>query len=299
MAINQPRNTLFCFGLGYTASRLAGQLRAEGCIVAGTCRSEEQRAALRADGLDAVLFDRAQPLDDPAEALAGVTHLLGSVPPDEAGDAVLDCHGADIATCRNLRWVGYLSTTGPYGDHDGGWVDEDTPVTPSGVRGRRRADAEEGWLELWRRSGVPVHIFRLAGIYGPGRSVLDQLRAGTAKRIVKPGHVFSRIHVDDLVAVLLASIARPNPGAVYNVCDDMPASPAEVVEYGAELLGVAPPPEIPFDEAALSPMAASFYADNKRVRNTRIHEELGVALKYPDYKAGLRALLAGGGEGAG
>ncbi len=291
MANNQSPNFLFCFGLGYSASRLGRRVRAEGWRVSGTCRGADQKAALNADGYEIALFDRDRPLDDAAAALAGVTHLLSSAPPDEAGDAVLDCHRQQIAAAKTLRWVGYLSTTGVYGDHGGGWVDEETPLTPAGPRGHRRAEAEAGWLDLWRRSGIPVHIFRLAGIYGPGRSVLDQLRAGAAKRIIKQGHVFSRIHVDDLAAVLRASMARPNPGAVYNVCDDLPASSSEVVAFGADLLGLAPPPETPFDAAELSPMAASFYADNKRVRNDRIKDELGITLQYPDYKAGLRAIL--------
>jgi nucleoside-diphosphate-sugar epimerase len=195
----------------------------------------------------------------------------------------------------SLAWVGYLSTTGVYGDRDGGWVDETSELRPSGARGRRRVAAETAWLDLWRDRGVPVHIFRLAGIYGPGRSPFDALRAGTAKRIVKPGQVFSRIHVDDLASVLLSSIARPRPGAVYNVCDDEPASPADVVAHAAQLLGAPPPPLVSFDEAALSPMARSFYADNKRVSNALIKTELGVRLRYPDYRAGLAAILAAGG----
>ena len=288
----QPRNALFCFGLGYSATRLAARLGAAGWNVAGTCRGRDQQAAHREDGIDAVRFERDRPLAGGIKAFAGITHILSSVPPDDRGDAVLACHGDDIAAARDLQWVGYLSTTAVYGDRGGGWVDEDTAVAPSGARGRRRAAAEDGWLALWRRSAVPVHIFRLAGIYGPRRSALDQLRAGTARRIIKPGHLFSRIHVDDLVTVLRASIAGPNPGAVYNVCDDVPAMSSEVTEYAADLLGVPPPPEVPFDQAALSPMAAGFYADNKRTRNARIKEELGVRLAYPDYKAGLRALLA-------
>ncbi len=240
------------------------------------------------------LFDRGRPLDDPAAALDGATHLLGSVPPDGEGDAVLDHHAADIAGLRGLAWAGYLSTTGVYGNRDGGWVDETSELRPTGPRQRRRAEAEARWLALWREHGVPVHVFRLAGIYGPGRSALEAVRAGTARRVHKPGQVFSRIHVDDIVAVLRASMARPHPGAVYNVCDDEPAPPEDVIAYAAELLGVAPPPLVPFEEAELSPMARSFYADNKRVRNERIKAELGVRLRYPDYRAGLRALLAAG-----
>ena len=280
---------LFCFGLGYSARRLAERLLTRGWRVAGTTRSGAKVAALAEAGIEAFLFDRGRPLDDPAAALAGTTHLLSSVPPDADGDPVLGQHGADIARAPGLQWVGYLSTTGVYGDRDGGWVDEDSALTPSGERGRRRLAAERVWLALF---GHPAHLFRLAGIYGPGRSALDTVRAGTAKRIDKPGQVFSRIHVADIATVLEASIAKPNPGRAYNLCDDEAAPPAEVIEYACRLLGQPPPPLVPFDDAELSPMARSFYADNKRVSNRRIKEELGVRLAYPDYKAGLRALLA-------
>ena len=289
------RRRLFCFGLGYTALRLAEALMAEGWRVAGTCRSEDKRRRLEDRGIAAYLFDRGRPLDDAGAALAGATHLLSSAPPDGHGDAVLDHHAAAIAHAEGLEWIGYLSTTSVYGDHRGLWVDEDTPPEPSGERGRWRLDAEKLWLDFWPGHAIPAHAFRLAGIYGPGRSALDAVRAGTAKRIDKPGQVFSRIHVDDIVAVLRASIARPNGGRAYNVCDDRPAPPAEVVAFACDLLGVEPPPLVPFDEAELSPMGRSFYADNKRVRNDRIKQELGVTLAYPDYEAGLRALLAAGG----
>ncbi|MBV8651953.1 MAG: SDR family oxidoreductase, partial [Alphaproteobacteria bacterium] len=219
------------------------------------------------------------------------THTLVSVPPDAAGDPVLDRHAADIAALPCLAWLGYLSTTGVYGDRGGGWVDEGSALRPSGERGRRRVAAETGWLELWRRHRLPVHLFRLAGIYGKGRSALDTVRRGEAKRIDKPGQVFSRIHVDDIATVLEASMARPDPGAAYNVCDDDPAPPQEVVAFACELLGVTPPPLIPFAGAEMSAMARSFYDDNKRVDNSRIKRELGVVLQFPDYRAGLRALL--------
>src|SRR5438105_9842462 len=195
---------LFCFGFGYTARVLARRLAAEGWIVGGTCRTADKATALRATGFRVEVFDRDRPL--PREALDGVTHLLVSAPPDAAGDPVLAMHGEDIAAIKRLRWLGYLSTTGVYGDRGGGWVDETAALSPSGERGRRRVAAEAGWLDLWRSRGIPVHIFRLAGIYGPGRSAFDALRAGTAKRIDKPGQVFSRIHVEDLAHVLARSI---------------------------------------------------------------------------------------------
>ena len=278
----------FCFGLGYSARFLAAILAAEGWRVAGTTREDD---AGTSGGFPLEIFTRGQPLATPAATLAGVTHVLVSVPPDQAGDPVRDKHGADLAALPDLRWLGYLSTTGVYGDHGGGWVDERSDLAPTGERGRRRVEAEAGWLDLHRRTGLPVHVFRLAGIYGPGRSALDTVRSGRAQRIDKPGQVFSRIHAVDLAAVLRASIARPHPGAVYNVCDDDPAPPEAVIAYAADLLGVSRPPLVPFAEAALSPMARSFYDDNKRVSNRRIKDELGIRLRYPSYRDGLQALL--------
>jgi nucleoside-diphosphate-sugar epimerase len=293
-----PTLRLFCFGLGTTALALARGLMKDGWTVAGTCRGGEAANRLRGQGIEAFPFERGRPLADAKGALTGTTHVLSSVPPDEAGspassgDPVVDVHGADIAALAGaLRWAGYLSTTGVYGDRGGGWVDEGSELRPTGPRGRRRVEAEAAWLELWREHGVPVHLFRLAGIYGPGRSALDAVRAGRAKRIVKPGQVFSRVHVDDIVQTLRASVDRPNPGAAYNVCDDLAAPPEDVITFACELLGTPPPPLVAFEEAELSEMARSFYADNKRVRNDRIKQELGVSLTYPDYRVGLRALL--------
>jgi len=283
---------LFCFGLGYTAGRLAHALLPGGWSVAGTRRNGEPVGTQAGDGTERFIFDRDHPL--PAGALEGTTHILHSVPPDAAGDPVYDLHADGIAALPGLAWMGYLSTTGVYGDSGGGWVDETSPLRPSSARTERRVKAESRWLDLGRERSLPVHVFRLAGIYGPGRSVLDQLRAGTARRIGKPGQVFSRIHVDDIVAVLRASMDRPAPGAIYNVCDDRPAPQPAVIEYAASLLGIAPPPLVPFEDADLSPMAKSFYADSRRVRNDRIKSQLGVRLAYPDYETGLRAILAGG-----
>ena len=283
---------LFVFGLGYSAGVLAARVRAEGWTVAGTAREPARVAALDREGIAAHRFDRDHPLADPASALAGATHLLLSVPPDRDGDPVLDRHGEDVAALAGLRWLGYLSTTGVYGDRGGGWVDEGSELRPTSDRARRRVAAEAGWRALARAHDLPLHIFRLAGIYGPGRSVLDQLRAGTARRIDKPGHAFSRIHVEDLARVLRASMDRPRPGAVYNVADDRAAPAADVVAHGARLLGLAPPPLEPFETAELSPMARSFWRDDKRVRNDRVKRELGVRLLYPDYEAGLAAVLA-------
>ena len=290
--MNQSPGRLFCFGLGYTAEALGRALMADGWSVAGTCREAARREELAGLGMDAWLFDGEQSLEDAAAALAGATHLLASAPPGEDGDGAVFLHGLDIAEVESLEWIGYLSTTGVYGNHRGLWVDEETPVSPSGARGRHRALAEDQWLEYWSSYGIPTQVFRLAGIYGPGRSPLDAVRCGRARRIDKQGQVFSRIHRDDIVTVLRASMARPDGGRVYNVCDDKPAPPQDAVAFACELLGMAPPPLEPFHDAELSPMALSFYADNKRVRNSRIKRELGVTLAYPDYEAGLRALFA-------
>jgi nucleoside-diphosphate-sugar epimerase len=284
---------LFCFGLGYSAIRTAERLMREGWTVSGTTRSREKQRALREQGIRVFLFARGRPLADAVGALTGVTDVLTSVPPDAEGDPVLDHHRDDLVAMEGVRWLGYLSTTGVYGDTGGMTVDETAPLQPTSERSRRRVAAERLWLDLCRSHGLPIHVFRLAGIYGPGRSVLDQVRAGTARRIEKPGQVFSRIHVDDIASVLRASLARPEPGAIYNVCDDEPAEPGAVVLHACEMLGLEPPPPVSFSEAAagMSPMALTFWRDNRRVDNRRMKEVLGVELAYPDYRTGLRAIL--------
>lgn len=281
---------LFCFGLGFSATALARRLLDAGWQVAGTCRTAEKAAALRAQGIEAYVFSPDQPLE--RGALAGTTHLLDSVPPTAEGDRVLAALTPDIVALPNLRWVGYLSTTGVYGNKDGGWVDESAPVQPATERGKARAVAEAQWMALHDAHGLPVHRFRLPGIYGPGRSALDQMRAGTARRVDKKGQVFSRIHIHDLGSALMASMNRPNPGAIYNVADDHPCPSPDVVTYAAELLGLEPPPLVPFEQAELSPMATSFYGENKRISNARIKAELGVTLRYPSYREGLADQLA-------
>ena len=282
---------LFCFGYGFSASALGALLGPAGWCLAGTCRTPECCRALANAGVAAVPFSREAPLANPAQSLAGTTHVLLSVPPDSDGDPALDCHGADIAAIQGLEWIGYLSTTGVYGDTGGAWVDESAVPSPTSLRGKRRLEAEQGWRALGEKHGLAVHVFRLAGIYGPGRNALDTVKRGAAKRIEKPGQVFSRIHVADIAQVLAASIARPRAGAIYNVCDDEPASAADVVAHACTLLGVAPPPLTPLEDADLSPMARSFYADNRRVSNDRIKAELGVALRYRSYRTGLAALF--------
>lgn len=282
-----PIRRLFCFGLGYSARVIAHKLAAEGWQVAGTGRDE--KPGFGHQGFDIYTFDGLAPMDDADFALAGTTHILSSVPPSADGDPVLTWHASNIERVETLEWVGYLSTTGVYGDRGGDWVDEGCALQPTGERGRRRVAAEESWFEL--QTDAAVQSFRLAGIYGPGRSALDSVRQGRARRILKPGQVFSRIHVDDIANVLCASIARPEPGAVYNVCDDEAAPPQEVITLACDLLGITPPPEIAFEDAELSDMAQSFYRDNKRVSNKRIKEALGVELKWPNYRDALREMV--------
>lgn len=281
--------TLLCIGFGYSAAVLAKALLAEGWQVIGTTRKAERAREIEALGATPLLLEEG--LDDPRlqAALAEATHLLSSVAPDAQSDPVLREIGPRIEVSRNLAWLGYLSTTGVYGDHGGDWVDEETPTDPGNARSQRRVGAETGWERLCLDRGLPVHIFRLSGIYGPGRSQIDAVKAGRARRIVKPGQVFSRIHVEDIARGLRASMAAPNPGRIYNFADDEPAPADEVVAYAAKLLGVEPPPEIPFSEAELSEMAREFYSECRRVQNLRLRRELGVDLAYPTYREGLAA----------
>ncbi len=279
---------LLIFGYGYSARFLVRELAQPAGTIRVTTRSADKAARPEAAGLTARIF----PGTDMAADLAWATHVLSSAGPEDGSDPVLaEARKAFADAANTLVWVGYLSTTGVYGDHQGGWVDETTPLTPSTERGQARVAAETEWMDLHRKHGLPVHIFRLAGIYGPGRGPFEKVRDGTARRIIKPGQVFSRIHAEDIAQVLLASMARPDPGAVYNVCDDDPAPPQDVIGHAATLLGLPQPPDIAFETAELSPMAASFYAESKRVDNRKIKEDLGVPLRYPDYRAGLAAVL--------
>ncbi len=278
--------TLLSLGHGYSAAALARRL--EGWRIIGTTRRTEKADRLRAHGIEPVLW----PGEDLSPAIAEATHILVSIAPNDEGDVILGHYSDAIAKAApHLKWVGYLSTTGVYGDHQGGWVDEDTPLAPTTKRGRIRVLAESQWQALAERSGLPLHIFRLAGIYGPGRGPFEKVRNGTARRIIRENQFFSRIHVEDIATVLAASIANPDPGAIYNVADDDPSPPEDVLAEAARLLGLPLPPEVPFEEADMSPLARSFYAESKRVRNERIKRDLGVALAYPDYRAGLAALL--------
>lgn len=284
---------LFAFGLGYSALALARRLVSRGWMVTGTTRSNPSPAQVP-QGIRMASLSGSKAPEAFAEGFAGTTHLLLSAGPLETGDPCLAQYQEVILSqAGSLQWIGYLSTTGVYGDHRGGWVTEETRLTPQSPRGQRRVMAERQWQDFGRTVQVPVHIFRLAGIYGPGRSAIDSLRDGSARRIVKPGQVFSRIHVEDIASVLEASIAQGGASSVFNVCDDEAAPPQDVIVYAAKLLGMSPPPEEPFEQAqsTMSEMARSFYAESKRVSNAKLKRLLLPALAYPTYREGLRGCL--------
>lgn len=282
---------LLAIGLGYSAKAVAARLKPQGWHIAGSARTEEGLTAIRAGGYEAVPFSGDSPSPTLAAALREATHLLLSAPPDADGDPVLMHHRADLDATPRLRWIGYLSTIGVYGDQGGAWVDEETPATPIFDRSIWRLAAEQAWLDFATTRGIAAAILRLSGIYGPGRSTLVRLKAGTERRIHKPGQVFNRIHVDDIATATEAAIAR-GAGGVFNITDDEPAPPQEVSAFAAGLLGIESPPLIDWQEAQMPPMARSFYEENKRVRNDRMKQALGVTLRYPTYREGLRALLA-------
>ena len=280
---------LFVFGLGFSARAFVREAKDRFEWIGATTRSPEKADAMRAQGITPFLFDGTQKGEGIADALSQATHVLVSIAPDTEGDPVLLHHRDDLAAAPP-RWIGYLSTVGVYGNHDGAWVDEDTPVTPLSKRSHQRVAAENAWLMLSRQTGIPVQIFRLSGIYGPGRNAFVNFEKGKARRLVKPGQVFNRIHVDDIAGTLMAAISHEPSTRIFNVTDDEPAAPQDVVAHAAELLGVAPPPEQDFETADLSPMARSFYGENKRVSNARVKEELGYRFRFPDYRAALAAL---------
>ncbi len=280
---------LFVFGLGYSATALARAMKGRAAAIAGTVRSHEKAAALAADGFGATVFTGDSPAPAVAKALEGATHILASIPPGEAGDPVLVHHRADIIAAPTLSWIGYLSTVGVYGRYGGAWVSERTTPHPASGRSTLRLAAEREWQAVAAECGIPAAIFRLAGIYGPGRNAFVNLAEGKAHRVVKPGQVFNRIHVEDIAIALAAALGAKAAG-IFNLADDEPAAAEDVVAYAADLMGVTPPPAIPFERADLSPLARSFYDGNKRVANRRIKETLGVALRYPTYRDGLNAL---------
>lgn len=282
---------LFVFGSGYSGLALARRLQAQGWRVTATARNEAGRQALAAEGIAAV---------DPADAAAmtravtGCDAVLITAPPTERGCPALPAVSAALASAGGYPdWIGYLSTTGVYGDRGGRWVRETSRLAAQSVPGARRVAAERDWLDVGRGMGLTVTIFRLPGIYGPGRSAFDRLRDGTARRVVRPGQVFSRIHVSDLAAALQASIERPCAGGIYNLCDDEPCPPEDVVTYAAMLLGVEPPPLVVYDPDAVSSASRRFFTESKRVSNALAKAELGWRPAFATYREGLRAILAG------
>jgi len=274
--------SVLLLGFGYVAKVTARLLLAEGFSVVGTARSLAKAENMRHCGVGPVIAPAAADL---RKLMASATHILVSIPPGEAGDPVLAALGGDV-DLSHLEWLGYLSTTGVYGDAKGGWVDEDTPADPTELRSKRRLEAERSWQAL----SAKTCIFRLSGIYGPGRSALDRVQAGTARRIVKPGQAFSRIHVDDIAAALMASLARPDIEGPFNLADDAPTPQADVVAYAAKLLGVTPPPLEESETAEMSAMMRSFFSASRRVSSEHTRAALGWELKYPTYREGLKAI---------
>jgi nucleoside-diphosphate-sugar epimerase len=285
-------NHLLCLGFGYSAHALAARLPRHNWRITGTSTTEAGCARIRDAGHHSALFDGQRPSAALAAALATATHLLVSAAPNDQGDPLLSQHRADLQRATQLQWIGYLSTVGVYGDHGGGWVDETTPVAPGSERSQRRVLAEQAWQSLTGQRPPPVGIFRLSGIYGPGSSAVDNLRAGTARRIIKAGQVFNRIHVADIARVIDAAMTRQQLSGIYNVTDDEPAPPQDVIAFAANLLGLPVPPGLPFETTELTPMARSFYGENKRVRNDRIKTEFGITLQYPTYRQGMIAIAA-------
>ena len=283
--ISTAHKHLFCFGLGYVGVALAKKLLSIGWQVSGTVRTSEKAKTLKNLGINAYIFDGALGDTVILDQINASSHLISTIAPTEKGDLVINAYKNPLKETKK-SWVGYLSTTGVYGDHKGGWVDENTPPNPEEARSKNRLTAEQQWHSL----NLPLHIFRIAGIYGPNRNILDQLKKNTAQNIVKEGQFFSRIHVDDIVKILMASMAQPTPHEIYNIADDAPSSRQDLVNYGAKLLGITPPKPVPFVDADLSPMTKSFYASNRRVSNRKVKEKLNISLDFPTYQEGLSAL---------
>lgn len=272
--------TALCFGQGYVGGLWRKALEREDYVTLGTCRHS---------GEDVLLFDGEHPV--PRAILDQASYILSTIPPSGEGDPVLRVHQNDLLAHPHLKWIGYISSTGVYGDHQGRWVDEETPCHPTSITGQQRLRAEQQWLHLFQQAGLPVHIFRCSGIYGPARSMMERIVSGQALRIDAPGHYMSRIHVDDIINVLISSMAHPDPGAIYNLADDEPCASREVIEYVCDQLNQPYPPLQGLGEAELSPMARQFYQDNRRVKNDKIKEELHIKLKYPTYREGYRDLI--------
>ncbi|HRY08103.1 MAG TPA: SDR family oxidoreductase [Hyphomicrobiaceae bacterium] len=282
--------SLFCFGLGFCARHLIARLERTQWHIAGTVREAASAERWRAAGIDTYAFDGTAQPPGLAQALSAATHVLISAPPGPDADPVLSQYRSTLAAAAGLGWIGYLSTVGVYGEHHGGWVDETTPPSPVSTRSRHRRAAEEAWDAFSHQTGKRVVIFRLAGIYGPGRSAIDSVRDGRARRIIKPGQRFNRIHVTDIANAVQASMRGKGNAPILNVTDDLPAPPQDVIAYAAEVLGVPAPPEVAFEDAQLSAMARSFYGENKQVRNDLMKRDLGITLAYPTYREGLAAI---------
>ena len=289
--------TLFCFGLGYSAQHYIAEFGGRFARIAGTVTTREKAAAIAASGIgghrvEAFVFD-GEPSPQVTAALMDATTLLVSAPPGDNGDPVLAHCAETIAGAPQLQSIVYLSTIGVYGDHGGAWVDEDTPPKPASARSVARLSAEQAWQALDAHAAKPVAILRLSGIYGPGQNALENLQRGTAKRIDKTGQFFNRIHVADIAQAIDAAFEGCARG-VFNVTDDEPTPQGLPIVFAADLLGITPPPELPFARAAetMSAMALSFYGESKRVKNAKLKFELGVRLRYPTYREGLRELAA-------
>ncbi len=285
---------VFFFGMGYSSratARVLHRLGDPNLPISGTTRSLDRTVGDADDGIRMHVFDGEVPGPTLGADLGHATHVIHSIAPDERGDSVFTLHRADLDSATNLQWLAYFSTVGVYGDFGGAWIDEDAPTRPINLRSKQRVLAEEAWRNYANERGIPLFILRLAGIYGPGRSTFDKLRDGTARRIVKAGQVFNRIHVEDIGEVT-ARAALSGLEGTYNLADNEPAPPQDLVTYAAQKMGIAPPPEQPFETAEMTPMARSFYSDNKRVSNRRVLDALGYELRYPTYRAGLDAIWA-------
>ena len=280
----------FFFGLGFSSQAAAAAMRERGIAVGGTVRSAEKAERLVRQGVDAVVFDGTTPGPGVAAALMEATHVILSAAPDEDGDPVLRHHRRELDAAPKLEWLCYYSTVGVYGDFDGAWIDETAPLVPRNMRSDLRVAAENAWRDYARSLGVPLCILRLAGIYGPGRSTFDKLREGTARRVIKPGQVFNRIHVGDIARVTALAAERRLDGT-FNMADDEPAPPQDVISHAAHMLGMAVPPDLPFETTEMTPMQRSFYRDNKRVSNRAIKQALGIEMLYPTYRQGLASIL--------
>lgn len=284
---------LMIFGAGYSGKAIAKSLQDSMDRVCGTTRSADQADKLQSLGITPFIFDGEMLNDDLRAALSTVTHLVQSIAPGKTGDPLLRLCGGDLQSLMpKLKWAAYLSTVGVYGNHDGAWVDEHTPCKPVSARSLERVEAEQAWIKAANDASVPLCILRLSGIYGPGRNGFMNLEKGTARRLIKQDQVFNRIRVEDIGAVSAFLVSR-NANGIFNVTDDEPAPPQDVVTFAADLMGIDPPPEQSFETAELSPMARSFYGENKRVSNGKLRH-MGFTFRYPDYRGSLRHLWESG-----